>query len=210
MSPTVPYPQPESRTPLAFSLAVLLHGMAAVALVVFLWNRPAPPPPPQTMTFEMVAGPGDAPTTGDNNKSTTTTTSSSMPDLTTTKSISPTPPADTVPPPPADVTPTPTTKENTSIVKPTPTTVVPKPQIKTPPIPKPQPKTPATTTHSTSTTPQVMTAQQFQQSHGITAASSSTAQSTSPRRGAVTAPGVHVGPISTSGTAAGNSSGGRG
>jgi hypothetical protein len=164
------------------------------------------------MTFEMVAGPGDAPTTNANNNTAATTSSSSlsMPELSAIKSAPSTPLADTLPPPPEEVQPTPATRQPTPATKPVTTTTVPKPQIKSPPVPKPQPKLSATTARPTPTNPQVMTAQQFQQSHGITATSASTAQSTAPHRGTITAPDVHVGPISTSGTIGGNAAGGRG
>jgi TonB family protein len=56
MALSLPYRE-ESRSPLAFSLSVLLHGLAAALLVAFLWNRPTPPPPPPPKVFELVAGP---------------------------------------------------------------------------------------------------------------------------------------------------------
>ncbi len=56
MTITVPY-RDSSRTPLALSLSVLLHGVVAAGLLAFLWKHVPPPPPPSTLQFEFSAAP---------------------------------------------------------------------------------------------------------------------------------------------------------
>jgi periplasmic protein TonB len=142
MSPALPYRE-ETRTPLAFSLSVLLHGLAAAAVVVFLWSHPAPPPPPP-MVFELEAGPAsdasaaDAPATPDQ---------SSLPDVASPAfaKLPPTPDATSPAQPQTQPQPAPVVKPAAAPVK----TVTPIPAQNGRLAPKPAPKPPSNTTNTT-------------------------------------------------------------
>jgi len=61
-----------SRTPLAFGLSVVIHGIVVAALVAFVWKHPTPKPQIISVPLEMVSGPADNAPTQDTSTRTTT------------------------------------------------------------------------------------------------------------------------------------------
>ena len=110
MTLSVPY-RDEPRTPLAFGLSVLLHGLVVAAMVALIWKH-APPEPPPPKVFTLFAAPSPE-ANPDDSSGGQQTAKLSVPDLQklsplpepTPEVFPPTPP--TPPAPPAHVAPTP-------------------------------------------------------------------------------------------------------
>ncbi len=177
MSLSVPYRE-ESRTPLAFGLSVLLHGLAVVAVVAFLWRHPVPAPPPP-LVFELEAGPtSDTPTPDES----AAPDQLSLPDMATPTFAKLPPTPDVTPPAQPQMQPAP-------IVKPAPVpvkTVTPIPDHNVKPASKPAPKPLANTT----TTTDLAT---WEKNHP--AANPASAATTMARRGIAPKVGIDVGNI---------------
>ena len=148
MTFTVPY-RDTSRTPLAISLSVLLHGLVVAGLVVFLW-RHASVPMPQVQSFELFAAP-PADTNPDDNPGGSAPAELEVPQL---PDITPLPaetpvavpslPQPVAPPTPVTpVPPVPVNPSSVKVIKPSPAapTAKPQPTTRGATAQKPQPST---------------------------------------------------------------------
>jgi len=184
MTFSVPF-RDTSRTPLAFSLSVLLHGLVVAGLIAFLWGH-ALPPMPQIRSFELYAAPTADPN-ADDSPGPAAPSMLTAPQLPNISELPPAPP-EVVPSPPQTVRPEPPTPpvpvspaRATNTPKPGPGVTTAKPQL---------PQRPATTQKPQTTS---MDLQTWQKQHPATAPTNAgTANPAISRRGSV--PNVSLNP----------------